>query len=93
MNAARTIIGGAALAGAILGIALDLVSLVFWLRRNKSGGGRSGVSGASWILYVAYAMFRQSLPLLAGLTFFHVACHWLIPELHRRLVGGAHEPR
>ncbi|MDE2140870.1 MAG: hypothetical protein KGJ84_00490 [Elusimicrobia bacterium] len=92
MNAARSLIGGAALVGAVLGIALDLASLVFWLRRNKDGRSRSGVSGASWILYLAYAMFRRSLPLLAGLTLFHASCHWIIPALHRWVLDDGADP-
>lgn len=93
MTSLKSILGTAALAGAALGVLLDLYSLVLWLRRNKTGHGRSGVSGASWILYFAFAMSRKSLATLAALTLFHAACHWLIPALHRRWIGGGAEPR
>ena len=93
MNAAGSILGTAALAGAALGVLLDLYSLVLWLRRNKTGHGQSGVAGASWILYFAFAMSRQSLATLAALTLLHASCHWLIPALHRRWIGGDAKPR
>ncbi len=92
MNAAGSILGTAALVGAVLGVLLDLYSLALWLRRNKTEQGRSGVSGASWILYFAYAMSQKSLATLAVLTLFHASCHWLIPALHRRWIGGESEP-
>lgn len=92
MNAARAVLGTVALVGAVLGILLDLTSLVLALRRNKSGRGPSGVAGAAWALYFAYAVSRHNLPLLAALTVFHAACHWLIPALHRRWLGGGAGP-
>jgi len=88
MNTARMILETAALVGAALGVALDLWSLAMWLKRNKTGAGPSGVSGAAWALYFAYAVSRRSFAILAALTAFHVACHWLIPGLHRRLCSG-----
>lgn len=93
MSAARAILGTAALAGAALGVLLDLWSLVLALRRNKAGAGPSGVAGASWMLYLVLAIARQDLVLLAALTAFHAACHFLIPALHRRWLGGGAGPR
>lgn len=92
MITARAIVATAALVGAVLGVLLDLTSLVLALRRNKTGRGPSGVAGASWMLYLAYAMSRQNLALLAALTAFHALCHWLIPGLHRRWLGGGAGP-
>lgn len=88
MNAARSVLNALALAGAALGVALDLWSLAMWLRRNKTGTGASGVSGASWVLYFAFAVSRHSL-VLAALTAFHAACQWVIPGLHRRWLSGS----
>lgn len=88
MNAARSILDALALAGAALGVVIDLWSLAMWLRRNKTGTGASGVSGASWVLYFAFAVSRRSIALLAALTVFHAACHWVIPGLHRRWLSG-----
>lgn len=88
MNAARAILGAAALAGAALGAALDLWSLAMWLKRNNSGTGTSGVGGAAWLLYFAYAVSRRSVAILGALTAFHFACQWLIPALHRRFCAG-----
>lgn len=87
MESLQTIIHILALVGAVLGIALDLWSLVAWLRRNIRGSGPSGVSGVAWVLYFAFAVSRHSALVLAVLTLFHVACQWIIPVLHRRLLA------
>jgi hypothetical protein len=93
VSAATTIVGTAALVGAILGVLLDLASLVLWLRRGKTGHGPSGIAGVSWILYLAFAMSRHSLALLGGLTALHLSCHFLIPILHQRWFGGGPQSR
>jgi hypothetical protein len=71
----------------IAGAALDLWSLFAWIRRNRAGGGPSGVAGASWFCYLAFCVWRQSFQTLIGLTLFHVCCQFILPALHRRSIA------
>jgi hypothetical protein len=73
----------------LIGLSLDLLSLHLELGYNKRGYGPSGVPVVSWLLYfLAVLMIPWSLGarmlFLALLTIFHVACHYLIPEAHKR---------
>ena len=74
-------------------LALDLCSLYINVARVVRHHGPSTVPLVSWGYYLVFGLFGTGagwpwrIVTLAGLTFFHVCCYLLIPEIVRRRTG------
>ncbi len=69
------------------GMWVDLVSMARWLKKNKTGHG-GGMPFLAMFIYAPLCWWHGSYVLLAGLSFFHYMCNFMIPVKHRRWLSS-----